>query len=87
MGVSIKPSGTSLNAAAPVVVLPHPAYRAPASSYFSVTSDGRFLFQLPPSAAPAANTGGPAAASANPGVTEARNTISIVLNWSAQHRR
>jgi Tol biopolymer transport system component len=88
MGVSIKPTGTSLNAAAPASVLQHPAYRNPSTSYFSVTSDGRFLLQVAPGSAPTTGaTGTAAATSATPGATEARDTIAILLNWAAKKRQ
>jgi Tol biopolymer transport system component len=77
MAVSIKPTGTSLNAAAPVLMFPHPtAPRAPFSSVFSVTTDGRFLLQL----APGTTTTGAPATTAASGATVG---VTVILNWAA----
>jgi hypothetical protein len=86
MSVSIKPSGTSLNVAAPVLALLHPAPRPPFSSYFSVTKDRRFLLQLAASAPASGGGVNPATAATLPGATTAPNTITIILNWAAGRR-
>lgn len=77
MSVSVKPVGTSLNAAAPVQIFSHPVARNPFSSIFSLSTDGRFLLQV------AAN----AAASAVPGTqtnaqpTASQAPITFVVGW------
>jgi Tol biopolymer transport system component len=82
MSVSVSPAGTSLNAAAPRQLFPHPAPRLPFSTVFSVTRDGRFLLQLAPTgiATGAAANVGQAAASA--GSTAGPNVITIITNWA-----
>jgi serine/threonine protein kinase len=85
MSVTVKPSGTALNAAAPALVFPHPVRRAPFSSVFGVTADGRFLMHVAPSAAaaPTQSTGGAAATpGAAPGSSPS-NGITLILNWAA----
>jgi WD40 repeat protein len=77
MSVTIKPVGASLNAAAPVQVLPHPAPRSSSTSVFNVTADGRFLLQLVPSPT---NT---AANAAVPNTAPASTTgITVIVNWA-----
>ena len=83
MSVSIKPAGSSLNAAAPVVVFPHPrGASTPLSSIFSTTSDGRFLLQVAVSAtitAPNSLLGAANSAAAAP--------ITVIVNWAANRGR
>jgi Tol biopolymer transport system component len=84
MSVSVTPAGTSLNASAPQLFLPHPAARPPFSSAFSVTRDGRVLLQLAPIAgtiAPAA-LGQPTNTAA--GSTSGSTTATIITNWAVK---
>lgn len=78
MAVSIKPSGTSLNAAAQVSQFAHPGYPG-FTSLFNVAADGRFLFQLPQSTFAAGNVGG--AATVNPA---AQAPITVIVNWTGR---
>jgi hypothetical protein len=86
MVVPIKPAGSSLNAAAPALLFRHPGSAAPGalSSIFSVTTDGRFLFQVSPGAT---NAPGPAAGmsgfATNPA---AALPITVIVNWAAGRR-
>jgi Tol biopolymer transport system component len=76
MSVSIKPAGTSLNAAAQVPQFSHPGYPN-FSSLFNVASDGRFLFQL------AAGGANPAAQAAGAAVHPAAQApITVIVNWA-----
>jgi Tol biopolymer transport system component len=84
MVVSVKPAGTSLNAAAPVILFPK-NNQAPSASIFSVTNDNRFLLQLRPAATfgagviPTAN-----AAVANPA---AAAPVTVIVNWTGGRAR
>jgi Tol biopolymer transport system component len=86
MSVSVTPVGTSLNASAPQLLLPHPAARPPFSSVFSVTRDGRFLLQLAPIAGTVAPTTFGQTASAAAGSTTTTATATIITNWAAKTR-
>jgi hypothetical protein len=82
MAVAIKPEGTSLNAAAPVLMFAHAtAPRAFFSSVFSVATDGRFLVELAPAATATTTTGGAGPA---PGATAG---VTVILNWAANRSR
>ena len=74
MSVALKPSGSSLTAAAPAPLFP----RAGNNTVFSISPSGRFLLQR---TALAANTTGPTgtATPTNPGSTT--DTITVMLNW------
>jgi hypothetical protein len=80
MRVAIKPAGTSLNAAAPALLFPHPAPRVPFSSVFSVTTDGRFLIPASPMATGVGNVAAPAA-TAHPA---AQAPVTLIVNWAAR---
>jgi Tol biopolymer transport system component len=83
MSVSVKPSGASLNAAAPVQIFPHPALRNPFSTVFSATTEGRFLMQVAPTAGQAApGAAQTAAAGAAPGGPPS-NGITMIVDWAA----
>jgi eukaryotic-like serine/threonine-protein kinase len=77
MSVPIKPIGAALNAAAPVQVFNHPANRNPYSTVFSVTMDGRFLFQVAPNAANTPNAGVATAPNVAAGAP-----ITVIVNWA-----
>ncbi|MGQ0736206.1 MAG: protein kinase domain-containing protein [Acidobacteriota bacterium] len=81
MAVSIKPAGTSLNAAAQVELFRHPGFPGFAS-LFNVTSDGRFLFQLAPSAAASTNPG-----AGNPQNFAAQAPITVIINFAGHRAR
>ena len=86
MSVSVTPAGTSLNASAPQLLLPHPAARPPFTSAFNVTRDGRFLFQLAPIAGTSITTGTNTATTAA-GATNGVATATIITNWAAKTRK
>jgi hypothetical protein len=81
MRVPIKPSGTSLNAAAPTLLFPHPLPRQPFSSVFSVALDGRFLIPVSPTAVGVGTTGAPAVVATNPA---AQAPVTVIVNWAAR---
>ena len=81
MTVSIKPSGSSLNAAAPVLLFAKPNF-APSASIFSVTTDGRFLLQLRPAVA-----AGLTQATATAASPAAAAPVTIIVNWAASRGR
>ncbi len=78
VSVSIKPAGTSLNAAAQVVQFPHGRY-VNFSSRFNVAPDGRFLFQLAAQA-----TANPATAAAGVAAVHpaSQAPITVIVNWA-----
>jgi Tol biopolymer transport system component len=80
MRVAVKPAGTSLNAAAPALLFPHPAPRQPFSSVFSVTTDGRFLIPVRPAAVGGVGVIASAASIANPA---AAAPVMVIVNWAA----
>ena len=82
MSVSVRPVGTSLNAAAPVPVLGHPVNRSPYSTVFSVTSDGRFLFQVAPNATPGGSLG--TQVQQQPAASQA--PITVIIGWAGNRR-
>jgi Tol biopolymer transport system component len=79
MSVSIKPAGTSLNAAAQVNLFSHPGYPG-FTSRFNVTSDLRFLFQLPSIAGGGTVPGTFGVPSGVPPPFQA--PITIIVNWA-----
>ena len=84
MVVSVKPAGTSLNAAAPVILFPK-NNQPPSASIFSVTTDNRFLLQLRPSAAVGAGlVAASNAAVANPA---AAAPVTLIVNWTGGRAR
>jgi len=78
MAVSIKPAGTSLNAAAQVQLFSHPGYPG-FTSLFNVTTDGRYLFQLAPGAAAVTTAPGAAGALVHPA---SQAPITVIVNWA-----
>ena len=78
MAVSIKPAGTSLNAAAQAIQFPHPARGQ--MSLFNIAPDGRFLFQVPPNLNAAA---GPASTVAAVHFA-AQAPITVIVNWAGK---
>jgi len=85
MVVSIRPAGSSLNAAAPVVLFPKDN-TAPSASIFSVTTDGRFLLQLRPPASAVGVAGQPNTLAAA-GSPAALAPITVIVNWAANRGR
>jgi Tol biopolymer transport system component len=87
MVVSVKPAGSSLNAAAPALLFTHPlAGGANLSSIFSVTADGRFLLHLSPATTvlPGTQQLFSALAATN---QAAFAPVTIVLDWAANRPR
>ena len=85
MVVSIKPAGSSLNAAAPVLLFRHPGgnISGALSGIFSVTTDERFLLTVAPGGA-AAVAGTPLITASNPA---AALPITVIVNWAAGRTR
>ena len=75
MSVALKPSGSSLTAAAPVPLFP----RAGTNADFNISPSGRFLLQR---IAPAATATG-AAGTATPTNAGRVDDIKVILNWPA----